>query len=190
MSKINSPPNDAVETSSILRPFSISCGASCHTRCTCARDAGVAYTNVPHQPLVGYWEFLALAIGVVCVVTRWPELDNKQAQFDLASARHFPRRTWPYVPTALLLGTATMAAVPAISWVKQSFLFLLLAAVLLIGLGMTFWLRGDRRPTFLVRGISGQMTAGPSRRPWFTGLGRRSLVEGMVTMSPVPTTGM
>ena len=27
--------------------------------------AGVAYTNVSHQPLVGYWEFLALAIAVV-----------------------------------------------------------------------------------------------------------------------------
>jgi hypothetical protein len=35
--------------------------------------AGVAYTNVSHQPLIGYWEFLALAIGVVCVVTKWPE---------------------------------------------------------------------------------------------------------------------
>jgi hypothetical protein len=25
---------------------------------------GVAYTNMAHQPLVGYWEFLALATGV------------------------------------------------------------------------------------------------------------------------------
>jgi hypothetical protein len=32
-------------------------------------------------------------------------------------------------------------AVPAISWVKQSALFLVLAAVFLIGLGMTFWSR-------------------------------------------------
>jgi hypothetical protein len=36
------------------------------------------------------------------------------------------------------LGLAMVLAVPAISWVKQSALFLLLAAVLLIGLGMTF----------------------------------------------------
>jgi hypothetical protein len=43
------------------------------------------------------------------------------------------------------LGVAMMAAVPAISWLKQSILFFLLAAVLLIGLGLTFWLRGDRR---------------------------------------------
>src|SRR5215467_3357567 len=45
--------------------------------------AGVAYTNVSHQPLVGYWEFLALAIAVICVVTKWPELENKQARFRL-----------------------------------------------------------------------------------------------------------
>jgi hypothetical protein len=36
-------------------------------------------------------------------------------------------------------------AVPAIAWFKQSALFLLLAAVLLIGLGITFWpRRGDK----------------------------------------------
>lgn len=45
--------------------------------------AGVAYTNVSHQPLVGYWEFLALAIGVVCVVTKWPETQGKEAQLRL-----------------------------------------------------------------------------------------------------------
>jgi hypothetical protein len=33
---------------------------------------GVAYTNMAHQPLVGYWEFLALATGVVCIVAEWP----------------------------------------------------------------------------------------------------------------------
>ena len=43
------------------------------------------------------------------------------------------------------LGVAMMATVPAISWLKQSILFFLLAALLLIGLGMTFWLRGDHR---------------------------------------------
>ena len=32
---------------------------------------GVAYTNISHQPLVGYWEFLAVAMGAVCVITEW-----------------------------------------------------------------------------------------------------------------------
>ena len=45
--------------------------------------AGVAYTNVSHQPLTGYWEFLALAIGVVCVVTKWPETEGREARFRL-----------------------------------------------------------------------------------------------------------
>ena len=40
--------------------------------------AGVAYTNASHQPLVGYWEFLALAIGVVCVINKWPEIRRQR----------------------------------------------------------------------------------------------------------------
>ena len=44
------------------------------------------------------------------------------------------------------LGLAMGVAVPAISWLKQSVFFFLLGAVLLIGLGITFWLRQDRRP--------------------------------------------
>jgi hypothetical protein len=146
--------------------------------------AGVAYTNASHQPLVGYWEFLALAIAVVCIVTKWPELDNRQAQFRLiwTQALHWiavlitmnimlvsgVQQLLPTPATSLVLltllalgsflaglsllslricflGAAMLAAVPAISWLKQSILFLLLAAVLLIGLGLTFWLRGDRR---------------------------------------------
>jgi hypothetical protein len=45
--------------------------------------AGVAYTNASHQPLTRYWEFLALAIGVVCVINKWPEIDGKQARWRL-----------------------------------------------------------------------------------------------------------
>jgi hypothetical protein len=45
------------------------------------------------------------------------------------------------------LGVAMALAVPAIAWLKQSALFLLLAAVLVIGLVMTFWPRQkDERP--------------------------------------------
>jgi hypothetical protein len=45
------------------------------------------------------------------------------------------------------LGNAMALAVPAIAWLKQSALFLLLGAVLLIGLGLTFWprSRGNER---------------------------------------------
>ncbi len=45
------------------------------------------------------------------------------------------------------LGLAMGMAVPAISWVQQSVVLFLLGAVLLVGLGITFWLRQDRRPS-------------------------------------------
>jgi hypothetical protein len=45
------------------------------------------------------------------------------------------------------LGLAMALAVPAIAWLKQSALFLLLAVVLLIGLGITFWPRGSKNST-------------------------------------------
>jgi len=45
------------------------------------------------------------------------------------------------------LGVALALAVPAISWVKQSALFLILAAVFSIGLVMAFWSYwGDAHP--------------------------------------------
>lgn len=141
--------------------------------------AGVAYTNASHQPLVRYWEFLALAIGVVCVINKWPEIDGKQARWRLiwTQALHWVAvlvtmnimlvsgvqqlLATPATSLVLLillalgtflagvsllslqiafLGLAMGLAVPAISWLQQSVIFFLLGAVLLIGLGITFWL--------------------------------------------------
>ena len=142
--------------------------------------AGVAYTNASHQPLVRYWEFLALAIGVVCVINKWPEIDGKQAQWRLiwTQALHWVavlvamnimlvsgvQTLLPTPATSLVLlillalgtflagvgllslqigflGLAMALSVPAIAWFKQSALFLTLAAVLIIGLGIAFWPR-------------------------------------------------
>jgi hypothetical protein len=139
---------------------------------------GVAYTNISQRPLVGYWEFLAIVIGLVCVVTQWSKLEDKQARFRLmwTQALHWlavlvtmnimlfsgVQQLLPTLATSLVLlillalgtflagvsllslqicflGLALALAVPAISWVKQSALFLLLAAVLSIGLVMAFW---------------------------------------------------
>src|SRR5262245_37067861 len=144
---------------------------------------GVAYTNISHQPLVGYWEFLALAVGVVCVVTEWGKADDKQGrvQLILKQALHWGailgamnimlfsgvQQLLPSPATSLVLlmllavgtflagvhlssvpvcflGLAMALAVPALAWFKQSALFLLLAAVLVIGLGLTFWPRFHR----------------------------------------------
>jgi hypothetical protein len=147
--------------------------------------SGVAYTNISHQPLVGYWEFLALATGVLCVVTEWEKAKDKQARFRLmwTQALHWVailvtmnivllsgvQKMLPAPATGLVLltllalgtflagvnllslqicflGLAMAVAVPAIAWFKQYALFLLLAAILLIGLGIAFWPRrtGER----------------------------------------------
>jgi hypothetical protein len=142
--------------------------------------SGVAYTNISHQPLVGYWEFLTLAMAVVCVVTEWVKVDDRQARWQLIlkQALHWGailvamnimllagvQQFMPAPATGLVLlmllalgaflaglnlsslqicflGVAMAVAVPAIAWLKQFALFLLLGAVLLVGLGLTFWPR-------------------------------------------------
>ena len=142
--------------------------------------SGVAYTNISHQPLVGYWEFLTLAMAVVCVVTEWSKVDDRRAHWQLilrqalhwgailvamnimllAGVQQFmPSPATGFVLLMLLalgtflaglnlsslqicfLGAAMAVAVPAIAWLKQFALFLLLGAVLLVGLGVTFWPR-------------------------------------------------
>src|SRR5579864_2311005 len=103
--------------------------------------AGVAYTNVSRQPLVGYWEFLALAIAVVCIVTKWPELDNRQAQFRLiwTQALH-----WIAVLVTmnimLVSGVQQLLPTPATSLVLLTLLALgtFLAGVSLLSLRLCF----------------------------------------------------
>ena len=155
---------------------------------------GVAYTNISQRPLVGYWEFLAIVMGLVCVVTQWSELEDKQTRFRLmwTQALHWlavlvtmnimlfsgVQQLLPTLATSLVLlillalgtflagvhllslqigflGLALALAVPTISWVKQSALFLILAVVFFVGLAMAFWSYwGDAHP-----GDTGRRTA-------------------------------
>jgi hypothetical protein len=142
--------------------------------------SGVAYTNISHQPLVGYWEFLTVAMAVVCVVTEWAKAEDRQARLQviwkqalhwgailvamnimlLAGVQQFmPSPATGLVLLMLLalgtflaglnlsslqicfLGVAMALAVPAIAWFKQFSLFLLLGALLLVGLGLILWPR-------------------------------------------------
>ena len=141
---------------------------------------GVAYANISRQPLAGYWEFLAVIMGVVCVVTNWENADDRQARLRLIWAQALHWATFLVMMTIMLLpsvqtllpspanslvllmllalgtflaginllsleimflGVAMALSVPAIAWFKQSALFLTLAAVLIIGLGIAFWPR-------------------------------------------------
>jgi hypothetical protein len=146
---------------------------------------GVAYTNISHRPLVGYWEFLGILTGLECVLTVWGDIDDKHARMRLVwtQAVHWAavlvamnvvllpgiQRLFPPMATSLVLlillalgtflaglnlpsvqicfqGFALVLAAPAISWLKQSALFLALAVVAVIGLVLAFWSRRIATP--------------------------------------------
>jgi hypothetical protein len=160
---------------------------------------GVAYTNMAREPLVGYWEFLALATGVVCVVTEWPKVRDGHARFRLiwTQAIHWVavlvamnimllsgvQQFTPTPATSLtlllllalgtflaglnlsqlpicFLGLALALAVPVVSWLKQSILFLALIAVFLVGVAVTFW---PKRKELANTKIVSAITRRPSR---------------------------
>ena len=145
---------------------------------------GIAYANFAHQPLNGYWEALAIATGVVCIVTAWPSAPDRATRFRLVwtQALHWitvlvtmnivlmpgfqtllPVQASSLVILMLfafgtflaginllsweitLLGLALAGSVPAIVWVKQSALFLLLGAMILVAAGIVFWPRAKAK---------------------------------------------
>ncbi len=137
---------------------------------------GVAYTSVARQPLVGYWQFLAIAMGVVCIGTGWLHDMSPQARFRMmwTQVLHWlaflvamrivllPEVTRMVSANATglallmllalgtfvagvhvswqicVLGIAMALFVPAIAWLQQSALFLLLGVVIIGGIGITF----------------------------------------------------
>ncbi len=44
---------------------------------------GIGFTSISRRPLVGYWEFMALVIGVTVVLTAWPDAPDRKARFRL-----------------------------------------------------------------------------------------------------------
>ncbi len=44
---------------------------------------GVAYSNFSGHPINGYWEFLAIAIGLVCIFTGWPNAPDREKRLRL-----------------------------------------------------------------------------------------------------------
>jgi hypothetical protein len=41
---------------------------------------GIAYNTYSKQSIVGYWEFLALVICMVCIGSGWPHAHDKKAR--------------------------------------------------------------------------------------------------------------
>src|SRR5579871_5651331 len=44
---------------------------------------GVAYTNISHQQIAGYWEFLAIAMAGLCIFTQWEHAVDGSARLRL-----------------------------------------------------------------------------------------------------------
>jgi hypothetical protein len=141
---------------------------------------GVAYSNFAGHPINGYWEFLAIAMGIVCVATAWPNAPENQMRLKLlwTQAAHWAailvamnlvllhgfQQVLPVQATGLVLllllgigtflagisllslricflGFAMAMSIPAMNWLKQASLLLLLAGVAIAGLAIAFWPR-------------------------------------------------
>jgi hypothetical protein len=102
---------------------------------------GVAYTNITQQHLVGYWEFLAVAIGIVCIVTQWPALEDTQARKRLIWTQALHWVTFLITMNIVLLpNVRNMLPAPAISLVLLMLVALgtFLAGVNLLSLPISF----------------------------------------------------
>src|ERR1700738_4471595 len=144
---------------------------------------GVAYTSFSRTPITIYWIVLAPFIGVICVVTRWQDAENREQRMrliwtqalhwgavllamhlmfvaDVARMMNADARALAAL-TVLALGTFTAGVhiaawriclvgivlgvgVPAITWLEQSALLLLLAAVVLVAVTAPFFWHDKR----------------------------------------------
>jgi hypothetical protein len=44
---------------------------------------GIAYTSFAKQALIGYWEFLAVVIALLCIITGWRHVDEGRGRLRL-----------------------------------------------------------------------------------------------------------
>jgi len=118
--------------------------------------AGVAYTNISHQPLVGYWEFLAVVMGIVCVVAEWTKVEDRPARFQLIwkQALH-----WGAILVAmnvmLLAGVQQFMPTPATG------------LVLLMLLALGTFLSGLNLPSLQICFLGAAMTVAVPAIAWF-----------------------
>jgi hypothetical protein len=97
---------------------------------------GVAYTAMWRQPLIGYWEFVALVTGVVCVSSGWPVVEGRQAHVRLMWTQGVH---WAAILIAmnivLLPGVQSMLTAPATG---LALLLLLALGTFLAGIHVSF----------------------------------------------------
>ena len=144
---------------------------------------GVAYSNFSGHTINGYWEFLAIAMGLVCIATEWPNAPERKTRFHLVwtQVAHWVtilvamnlvllpgfQQVLPVQAAGLVLllllgvgtflaginmmslricflGAAMALSIPAMTWLKQASLLLVLAGVAIVGLAIAFWPRGKK----------------------------------------------
>jgi hypothetical protein len=131
---------------------------------------GVAYTSFSKQPLVVYWEILAPIIGLVCVATGWQSANDWLAFLVVMNLMLLPSvqkvftagSTGIAVFTLLTLGTFTAGVhvfswqicllglimalgIPAIAWIENSALIVVLIAAGALAIAAVFWWHWRRR---------------------------------------------
>jgi hypothetical protein len=76
---------------------------------------GVAYASFSRQSMVGYWEFLAPVIGLLCVVIAWPRALDRAARLRLVWTQALHWLAFLVAMNLLLLsGVASMLGADAI----------------------------------------------------------------------------
>ena len=144
---------------------------------------GVAYTSVARQPITTYWLALAPFIGLICVISRWRDVEGREARLRLiwtqalhwgavfaamnllsvADVRQMLNADARALSVLVLLALGTFTAgvhiaswriclvgillgagVPAIAWLEQSALLIVLVAVVLIAITAPLWWRDGK----------------------------------------------
>ncbi len=145
--------------------------------------AGVAYWSFANAPITGYWMFLAVLSAVICILTGWPQAQDRETRLRLlwTQALHWlmvlvamnilllpnvaemanADATGQGILLVLALGTALaaihvpswqfgvlgvvmLASVPALAWLEESALFLMLGTLVVGGIGAFAWTRFRR----------------------------------------------
>jgi hypothetical protein len=95
------------------------------------------------EPDHAVWQALAPFIGLVCVSTRFA----RPLRPHIARPGH-PRRAHPHRGLAhCLVGCAPAMGLPAIAWLEQSALLLLLGGAVVVGVGAPLWWRYTKDET-------------------------------------------
>jgi len=142
--------------------------------------AGVAYTTLSKQPIIGYWELLAPLIALVCVGAGWSSATDTAARVRLIGTQALHWIAFIVVMNLMLLGSVqrefssaaaglaifTLLAlgtftagvhvlswqvcllglimalgIPAIAWIENSALLVVLVVAVIAGIVAVFWWR-------------------------------------------------